>query len=127
MSLVKLCILSRSTADEEPLVNGSVDLRRGQLLVGRQRRQGLNRDAAGRVLDSRVGAGKKKEEELVRPTNDCHMGNWDLYLRRDAARLGLAGNEALPGLSTLADDIHGVAIILLVQSSSIKKTPPTRE
>lgn len=124
MLIVKLCILSRSTADEEPLVNGSVDLRGGELLVRRQRRQRLSRDAAGRVLNSRVGA-RVEREELVTPTICCHMDNWDLNLRRDAARLGLAGNQALPGLSTLADDVHGVAVILLVESSS--KTLPVKK
>lgn len=91
MFIVKLCILSRSTADEEPFVNGGVDLRRGEVLVSRQRRQGLSRNAAGRVLDGRVGG-------------------------RDAARLGLASNKALPGLSTLANDIHGVGLVLALAS-----------
>lgn len=46
------------------------------------------------------------------------MDRWDLDLRGDAARLDLASNEALPGLSTLADDVHGVAVMLLAKSSS---------
>jgi hypothetical protein len=58
--IVKLCILSRSTADEEPLVDGSVNRCRGELLVRRQRGQGLGGNAAGGVLDSHVGA---REEE----------------------------------------------------------------
>jgi hypothetical protein len=65
--IVKLCILSRSTADEEPLVNGGVDLRGGKLLVRRQRRQGLSRNAAGRVLDSDVGA--RAERKRVSQTD----------------------------------------------------------
>lgn len=76
MFINKLCILSRSTADEEPLVNGGVDLRRGKLLVRRQRRQGLSRNAAGRVLDSRVGA-RAESKKLVKPTIYCHMGRGD--------------------------------------------------
>ena len=47
--------LSRSTADEEPLVYGAVDLLWEQVLVGRQRRQLVRRDTAWRVSDSQVG------------------------------------------------------------------------
>lgn len=62
MFIVKSCILSRSTADEEPFVNGGVDLRRGEVLVSRQRRQRLRSNAAGRVLDGRVGAREEKKK-----------------------------------------------------------------
>jgi hypothetical protein len=62
----KLSILSRSTADEEPLVDGSVNLLRGEVLVGRQRRQRLGGHAAGGVLDSHVGAnGRNKSVNLL--------------------------------------------------------------
>ena len=50
--------LSRSTADEEPLVDRSVDLGRREVLVGRQRRQLLRRDTARRVANGEVGAGQ---------------------------------------------------------------------
>lgn len=114
MFIVILCRLSRSTADEEPLVDGSVDLRGGKLLVRRQRRQGLSRDTAGGVLNGRVGAKKK----VSRADHLLSYGQLELDLRRDAARLGLAGNEALPGLTTLTNDVHGVAVILSAKSSS---------
>lgn len=35
--------------------------------------------------------------------------NWG-YIRRDTTRLGLAGDEFLPGLGAFMDDIHGIAI-----------------
>jgi hypothetical protein len=47
--------LSRGTADEEPLVNGSINLLGGELLVGGQRRKLVGGDARRRVLDSDVG------------------------------------------------------------------------
>lgn len=49
-------LLSRSTADEEPLVYRTVNLLRGQVLVGRERGQLIGRDTAGRVANSEVGA-----------------------------------------------------------------------
>jgi hypothetical protein len=49
--------LSGGTADEEPLVNGAVNLLGGKLLVGGQRRQLVRRNAGRRLLDSDVGAG----------------------------------------------------------------------
>jgi hypothetical protein len=48
--------LSRGTADEEPLVDGSVDLLGGDLLMSRQRRKLVRADTRRRVLDSDVGA-----------------------------------------------------------------------
>lgn len=48
--------LSRGTADEEPLVNGAVNLLGGDLLVGGQRRELVRRNAGRRLLDSDVGA-----------------------------------------------------------------------
>lgn len=48
--------LSGSAADEEPLVDGGIDGRRGELLVLGQGRQLVGRDAAGRVADRQVGA-----------------------------------------------------------------------
>jgi hypothetical protein len=48
--------LSRGTADEEPLVNGSIDLLGGDILVGGQRGKLIRRDTRRRVLDSDVGA-----------------------------------------------------------------------
>lgn len=48
--------LSRGAADEEPLVNGAVNLLRREVLVRRQRRQLVGANAGRRVLDSQVGA-----------------------------------------------------------------------
>lgn len=48
--------LSGGTADEEPLVNGGVDLLSRDLLVGRQGRKLVRADAGGRLRDSDVGA-----------------------------------------------------------------------
>lgn len=54
--------LSRGTADEEPLVDGAVNLLRGELLVGRELRQLVGADTAGRLADGGVGAGKVSAE-----------------------------------------------------------------
>lgn len=105
VSLLFVTHLGRGTADEEPLVDGGINLLRGEILVGRQRRQGLGGNAAGRVLDSHVGAANKVSRRV---RSSWHV-SWNLDLRRDAAGLGLASDETLPGLSALADDIHGVA------------------
>jgi hypothetical protein len=83
--------LSRGTADEEPLVDGSIDLLGGDILVGRQRGELVRGDARRRVLDSDVGGG-------------------------DTASRGLASDETLPGLSTLADDVKSVALVLALAS-----------
>lgn len=48
--------LGRGTADEEPLVDGAVDLLGGKLLVGGEGRQLRGADAAVGVLNSDVGA-----------------------------------------------------------------------
>ena len=44
----------------------------------------------------------------------------EVSLRRDVARLRLAGDEALPGLSALTDDVHGVPVVtkMLARGSS---------
>jgi len=83
--------LSRGTADEEPLVDGSIDLLGGDILVGGQRGELVRGDARRRVLDSDVGGG-------------------------DTASRGLASDETLPGLSTLADDVKSVALVLALAS-----------
>jgi hypothetical protein len=49
--------LSRGTADEEPLVDGAVNLLRRKLLVGRKLGQLVRADTAGRLVDRGVGAG----------------------------------------------------------------------
>ena len=49
-------LLSRSAADEEPLVNGAVNLLGRKLLVGRDRRKLVGADKVVGVLDSEVGA-----------------------------------------------------------------------
>ena len=49
---------SRRAADEEPLVDGRVDLLRGKVLVRGQRGELLRGDTAGGVRDSDVGAKK---------------------------------------------------------------------
>lgn len=44
---------------------------------------------------------------------DVSMGwvkSMSIYLQGDAAGRGLAGDQALPSLSTLTDNFHGVAI-----------------
>ena len=48
--------LSGGTADEEPLVDGAVNLLSGKLLVSRQRRKVVGLNAARRVGDGGVGA-----------------------------------------------------------------------
>ena len=48
--------LGRGTADEEPLVNGGVDLLGRKLLVGGQGRKLLLANTARGVLDGGVGA-----------------------------------------------------------------------
>jgi hypothetical protein len=58
-----------------------------------QRWKLVGSNAAGRVADSHVGGG-------------------------DTTGLDLAGDEALPGLSTLTDDIHGVALVLALAGES---------
>jgi hypothetical protein len=55
--MAKEARLSRSTADEEPLVNGSINLLSRQVLVSRQSRQLALLDTVRRVLNSGVGAG----------------------------------------------------------------------
>jgi hypothetical protein len=83
--------LSRGTTDEEPLVNGSVDLLGGELLVSRQRRKLVRADARRRVLDSDVGS-------------------------RNTTSGGLASDETLPGLSALADNVKSVVLVLALAS-----------
>ena len=97
--------LCRGTADEEPLVNGAVDLLRGQLLVGRQGRQLLGSDAAGRVGGSQVGT-RRGQGQLTCSFVHIRSG---CYLRGDVAGLGLAGDQLLPSLGALTDHVHGVA------------------
>lgn len=82
-----MCLLRLrgSTADEEPLVYRAVDLGRGNLLVGGNRRQLVVFDAARGAADSHVGG-------------------------RDITGLGLASEKSVPGLSALMNDIHGVAV-----------------
>jgi hypothetical protein len=62
-------------------------------LVRGQRGELLGSDTAGRVGDSDVGG-------------------------RDATGLGLAGDQALPSLSALTDDIHGVLLVLALAGES---------
>lgn len=93
--------LSRGTADEEPLVDGSIDLLGGDILVGRQRGELVRGDARRRVLDSDVGA----MQTLISTV----LGRQLRDLRGDTASRGLASDETLPGLSTLADDVKSVA------------------
>lgn len=93
--------LSRGTADEEPLVDGSIDLLGGDVLVGRQRGELVRRDARRRVLDSDVGA--------IQTLISTVLGRQVRDLRGDTAGRGLASDETLPGLSTLTDDVEGVA------------------
>jgi len=83
--------LSRSTADEEPLVNGAVNLLGGDLLVGGQRRELVRGDTGRRMLDSDVGG-------------------------RDATGGSLASDEAFPSLSALADNVKSVALVLALAS-----------
>jgi hypothetical protein len=85
--------LSRGTADEEPLVNGSINLLGGELLVSGQRRKLVGGNARRRVLDSDVGGG-------------------------NTASGGLASDETLPGLTALADNIKSVALVLALASES---------
>ena len=94
--------LSRGAADEEPLVNGAVNLGRGKILVGRKLRQLIRADAAGGVLGRGVGASEVSTEGLW----VCGGG---MDSQSNAARGSLAGNQALPGLGALADNVHGVA------------------
>lgn len=81
--------LSGSTADEEPLVDGAIDGSRGKLLVGGERRKLVRGNTAAGVLDSNVGSG-------------------------NTAGGSLAGDETLPGLVALTDDVHGVPIVMLL-------------
>jgi len=37
---------------------------------------------------------------------------WAEHVRRDTAGWGLAGDQPLPGLGTLVDDVHGVLLVL---------------
>lgn len=63
--------LGGSTADEEPLVDRTVDLARGELLVGGERGELVRADAAGGVADVQVGATRKSEHGLQEPRNFC--------------------------------------------------------
>lgn len=85
--------LSRGTADEEPLVNRAVNLLSRELLVGRKRRQ-------------LVGA------KAVDGLRNVGVGNGNTVGR------GLAGDETLPSLGALTDNIHGVLPILALASES---------
>lgn len=76
---------SRSTANEEPLVNAGVDGSRGELLVLGQGGELIRGDAALGVGNGEVGGG-------------------------DATGGGLAGDEFLPGLVALVNDVHGVPL-----------------
>jgi hypothetical protein len=49
-------LLGRSAADEEPLVDGGVDLLGREILVWWQRRELFWSDAAGRMVGGQVGA-----------------------------------------------------------------------
>ena len=80
-----MSLLSGSTADEEPLVNGAIDGSRGELLVGGERRKLVRGNTAGGVLDSDVGGG-------------------------NTTGGGLASDETLPSLVALTDDVHGVPV-----------------
>ena len=94
--------LRRGSADEEPLVYRAVDLLGGEVLVlGEGRKLGWV-DTGGGVADSQVGAnhGQRKCLRSYVTIFDSH---------RDLAGLGLAGDELLPRLGALADDIHGIA------------------
>ncbi len=57
--------LSRSTADEEPLVDGRVNLLGSKLLVGRELRQLSRADTVRGVVNSSVGAGSKVSLSLI--------------------------------------------------------------
>ena len=48
--------LGRGTADEEPLVNGAVNLLRRKVLVGREGRQLRGADTTWGVFNSNIGA-----------------------------------------------------------------------
>lgn len=85
--------LSRGTADEEPFVNRAVNLLSRELLVGRQRRQLVGAKAVDRLRNVGVGNG-------------------------DTVGRGLAGDETLPSLGALTDNIHGVLPILALASES---------
>ena len=84
--------LSGSTADEEPLVDGAINGSRGKLLVGGERRKLVRGNTAVGVLDRDVGG-------------------------RDTTGGSLAGDETLPGLVALTDDVHGVPIVFLLVNS----------
>lgn len=78
-----ICLVG-STGDEEPLVNAGVDWCSREVLVGRDGRKLVGLDAVGAgALNGQIGAA-------------------------DVAGLGLAGDELLPGLGALADDVGGV-------------------
>lgn len=96
--------LSRGTADEEPLVNGGVNLLRSKLLVSRQRWKGALVNAGRGVLDSGVGPNAM----LVSCDKRTAWFPWE-NSRRDTAGGSLASDQAIPGLTALADNVHGVA------------------
>jgi hypothetical protein len=98
--------LSGGTADEEPLVDGRIDLLRGKVLVRGQRGKLLGGDTAGGVGDGDVGT-RMEVSEIVRASAEGSG------LRRDTTGLGLAGDQTLPSLGALTDDIHGVPATLL--------------
>lgn len=82
-----------SARDEEPLVDGWVDWGWGQLLVGWDVWELLWGDAGWGVLDGNVGQG-------------------------DLSWSGLAGDELLPCLGALTDNIHGVLLVLALAGES---------
>lgn len=80
--------LDSSARDEEPLVNAAVNRSRRKVLA--------SRDSSNLVLVGTVGAAL-----------------WGLDVgEADFTRSGLAGDELLPGIGTLVDDILGVLLVL---------------
>lgn len=109
MSLQYSCRLrdsSRGTGDVEPLVNGRVDRGRGLLLaLGDAEGGGL--DAVVAVGDRDVGAAYSVSQWLTR-----RMGFSFQNVQVDVTLGGLAGDELLPRLGALTDDVHGVLLVL---------------
>lgn len=69
-------------------------------------------DESGGLLDGGVAAKDMivskwySDKTWLAAPRYCVMEN----LRGDAAGLGLAGDESLPSLGALTDDVHGVAV-----------------
>ena len=97
-----MCLRRGGTADEEPLVDAGIDGSGGLVLA----RRDVELASVGMLLRmSNSGVGTAME--LV-----ASVDTVELNLHRNITLGGLAGDETLPSLGALADDVHGVLLVL---------------